>query len=773
MLLSPFGRLSPFRRLSPLRPLAAALCLTLLPATVHAREVVITTTTHGIPHILAPDLEAAGHGAGYAYAAAGNTCLLADALVTVRGERSRVFGPDATVDLVGGRVSNLVSDTFFRAYLDDARLTIADPEADALIRGYAAGYNRFLAGTDPQKLPEACRGAPWVVPATQAALRRLLAERAIQASGGRFAEAIATAAPPGTDPAPQAATDPLTPPPALASNGYALGGDLTADGGGLLLGNPHFPWAGSLRFFALHVTVPGVIDVMGATLAPLPLPAIGFNARLAWTHTVSTSRRFVLHELRLVPGDPTAYLVDGVPERMVARDIAIPARLADGRETIITRRVWESRFGAVLAMPARGLAWTADTAWAIADPERSDTRLVAQWLRLGQAGSVAEAQAALIATRGTPWTNTLMADQSGRAGYADLTGVPPVTDALARSCAPTAGAEAIARAGHITILAGDRAACAVPGLMPAAMMPVRNSRRLFMNANDSYWLSDPEAPLTGLASILGPTEVPQRLRTRMSARQLGELTGRPGPAVAPSDLEAMLFSERNLAADLALDAVLTSCAGQADLAEACTVLARWDRVSAPAARGAGLFRQVWRRLGADPGRSGRFWSVPFDPARPFDTPRAPDAHDPATAALLRAALRGAVADFRAAGLALDAPLGTLQQRDGIPLRGGDDAEGMLDNLGLGALGPAGGFDTARAYGTSWVQLVRWRALPDGGTVPVARGLLTYGQSADPASPFHTDQTRLYAAGRLFDLPFTAEDIAADPARSETVLDLPD
>ena len=57
--------------------------------------------------------------------------------------------------------------------------------------------------------------------------------------------------------------------------------------------------------------------------------------------------------------------------------------------------------------------------------------------------------------------------------------------------------------------------------------------------------------------------------------------------------------------------------------------------------------------------------------------------------------------------------------------------------------------------------------------PVARGLLTYGQSADPASPLHTDQTRLYAAGRLFDLPFTAEQIAADPGLTQQVLDLPD
>jgi hypothetical protein len=37
---------------------------------------------------------------------------------------------------------------------------------------------------------------------------------------------------------------------------------------------------------------------------------------VAWSHTVSTGKRFTLHELTLVPGDPTSYLIDGKPEKM-------------------------------------------------------------------------------------------------------------------------------------------------------------------------------------------------------------------------------------------------------------------------------------------------------------------------------------------------------------------------------------------------------------------------------------------------------------------------
>ena len=43
--------------------------------------------------------------------------------------------------------------------------------------------------------------------------------------------------------------------------------------------------------------------------------------------------------------------------------------------------------------------------------------------------------------------------------------------------------------------------------------------------------------------------------------------------------------------------------------------------------------------------------------------------------------------------------------------------------------------------------------------PVAQAILTYGQSTDPASPFATDQLRLFSAKEWPTLPFHAEDVA--------------
>ncbi|MFD0390899.1 penicillin acylase family protein [Tistrella bauzanensis] len=540
-----------------------------------AYDVVIRETAFGIPHIQADDMASLGFGAGYAYAAK-NVCLLADALVTVRGERSMAFGPEAMVDLVGGPTRNLDSDVFFRAYLDDDRIAAGyaagDADAVALIDGYAAGYNHYLAERGAGGLPMACRDVDWVRPASGGDLRRLLTERAIQASGGRFATAIATAAPPASD----AATPPVPvsvpasglvwPDDAvrLGSNAYALGGGLTADGGGLLLGNPHFPWQGNSRFFQMHLTLPGRLDVMGAALPPFPVPVIGFNRDVAWSHTVSGSQRFVLHELPLVPGDPLSYLVDGRRERMQPVTVTVPTAGA----APVTRTVYDTRFGMVVTMPGRGLAWTGRIAYALADPERHDTRLVEQWLRLATAASVGEIDRALADVRGTPWINTLAADRQGDALYADMTGVPAVSDDLAVRCAPSAAGAAIARAARLVVLAGDRAACQVVdrngdrpdhGLMPADRMPRRMTRGLVFNSNDSHWLADPAAPLAGYARIIGPEAVPQRLRTRMGKRRLDEIVAATGGRVAPADLEAMLFDNRNLAAELVVDAMLSVC----------------------------------------------------------------------------------------------------------------------------------------------------------------------------------------------------------------------
>ena len=90
----------------------------------------------------------------------------------------------------------------------------------------------------------------------------------------------------------------------LASNAWGIGADLSENGKGVLLANPHFPYTGTRRFYEMQVTVPDYYNVHGATLIGMPILALGFNKHLGWSHTVSTAKRFTMYELTLDATDP-------------------------------------------------------------------------------------------------------------------------------------------------------------------------------------------------------------------------------------------------------------------------------------------------------------------------------------------------------------------------------------------------------------------------------------------------------------------------------------
>ncbi|MGV2916002.1 penicillin acylase family protein, partial [Streptomyces alfalfae] len=133
----------------------------------------IRYTQYGIPHIVADDHADLGFGTGWAQAA-DQVCTLADGYVTVRGERSRHFGPGAAPgSALSSASTNLSSDLFFRGVRESGTVEKllklpapagASRDAKDLMRGFAAGYNAWLKQnrvTDP-----ACAKASWVKPIT-------------------------------------------------------------------------------------------------------------------------------------------------------------------------------------------------------------------------------------------------------------------------------------------------------------------------------------------------------------------------------------------------------------------------------------------------------------------------------------------------------------------------------------------------------------------------------------------------------------------------------
>ncbi len=479
----------------------------------------------------------------------------------------------------------------------------------------------------------------------------------------------------------------------LGSNGWAFGRNATPDGRGLLLGNPHFPWTGPNRFWEMHQTIPGKLDVMGAALAS-SIVVIGFNKDVAWTHTVSTGKRFTLYELQLDPRIRRSTSSTDSRNTWLTRTVTLPA---ESGAAPLQHTFYSTIWGPVLSLPRAGLGWTAQHAYAIRDANTLNVRSAASWMRMAQARNVAELRTAME-NQGMPWVNTIAADRDGNAMYADLSVVPDVSAAMLQRCKPSPQAAALLSAAGLPVLDGSRSACewsrdasaASPGIIAPAHLPVVITPDYVQNSNDSFWLSNPDtAPMADVSPLVGPIGTPQRLRTRSAIMEirgrLGGTDGLPGNKMSATDLRSVIFRDKNLAGMLVMDDLLRACADgrtalSADQNTGCQTLSAWDRTTNADSRGAPLFREFWRAAKDIP----KVWGVPFDPARPVTTPSGLDTTTPTTRAAIFKALGDAVGIVRAAGFAVDVPMGVPESRvvrgQKIALHGGDEFEGVLNKL---------------------------------------------------------------------------------------------
>ncbi len=752
-------------------------------------RVVIRRTEGGIPHIVANSYLGLGYGFGYAFAQ-DDICTMAEAYVTVEAQRSRFFGPDGFYLQRGNgtRTNNLDSDTFWQYVKESGivdrllaargRFAIPRDVRDA-VRGYVAGYNRYLRRvggsrgiTDPT-----CRGRSWVRPITVRTAYLRLYQLSLLASADVAIPGIAAAAPPSAgaraDSAARQKVDATRLVRALrarpvmraaGSNAVAVGSAGTRDHRhGLLLGNPHFPWIGPERFYQAQVTIPGRVDVSGATLFGVPAILIGHTRSLAWSHTVSTAFRFTPYQLTLAPGSPTTYMVDGKPVPMKHRQVWVWVRTAQGALRHVSHTIWSSRWGLVFTqLQGQALPWTTTTAFALGDANADNFRVFTHFFAVDRAQSVAQLVGILRRYEGLPWVNTIAADRSGHALYADVGTIPHVTNAEAARCNTPLGKVAFAALG-LPILDGSRSSCAwgsdrdaaVPGIFGWSHLPHLERRDYVTNSNDSYWLSNPAHPLVGFARIIGDERTQRSLRTRIGLIMTRQIIRSGG--FTRERMQRMVLSDRQYGGELIRDGVVRMCRGRPGgraplssggtiaVGSACEVLAHWDLHENLHSHGAILFRRIWWH---SPDAAG-LYSHQFDPRDPIDTPFGYQEHNPAN----QQALGDAIADLRGAHIPLNAAPGDVQKRAGIPIHGGPGDPNGEFNAIYSDFTPGRGFGPI-TEGSSYIQVVTWhhRACPDAATI------LTYSESANPRSPHFSDQTRLFSRKRWLTDHFCRADV---------------
>ncbi|MDC9583238.1 penicillin acylase family protein [Xenorhabdus sp. PR6a] len=576
----------------------------------------------------------------------------------------------------------------------------------------------------------------------------------------------------------------------IGSNAYGFGSMATGTNSPLLLGNPHWYLVGPDRFYLAQLTIPGVLNVSGAGFLGSPVVQIGFNDNVAWSHTVSTAERAGFFELQLVQGDPLSYLYDGNILKMKENIITVQVRDSSGALVPVTRTLYKSKHGPMVSNPM--LAWNENTAFALRNINRDNFRLWRNWLRWSEAKSLDEFITIQREEAAMPWVNTVAVGRgSSQAWYADIGAVPNISSTQMAQCATEMG-KVLIKAGHLPpntpFLDGSRSTCdwqndpdsVQLGAIGPNRMPSLLRKDYVANMNNSYWLSNPQAPLTGYPAIFGTSgEEELSLRARMGHVMVQERfsgnDGYPGRNVSSEVIRQMALNSRVFSAERFKTQVLEQVCitplvsvqrdvlkgelfvpeRKVNLTEACTVLRAWDNTGNSDARGAHIWDGFWMRLLIER-ETQELFTVPFDSADPLNTPRELQAN---ATEILSQALGATVLDLQHSGLSLNAKRGDYLYltRGGskVPLYGGCDEIGYFTiSCNVNNLYE---MDRGDVTSNSYLQVV---SFPHDGVE--AYVLLVSSLTDDPASPYYSDYTYNYSTKQWHRIPFTESQIKADP-----------
>ena len=248
-------------------------------------------------------------------------------------------------------------------------------------------------------------------------------------------------------------------------------------------------------------------------------------------------------------------------------------------------------------------------------------------------------------------------------------------------------------------------------------------------------------------------------------------------AISFDQMIAKKYSTRAELADRILPDLLaaTEKYGTPQAKQAAAILAKWDRLNESNSRGAVLF-YAWARqfMGASMAIQSGF-AVPYSLAAPMVTPRG--LKDPAKAAQqLDAAATETMQDFGA----LDVPWGQVMrfqinnQSNGVtnntrtapidgvnlPGNGGYGNTGVFRVVTFGPLDPATKTRTP-IHGDGYVAAIEF-------SIPIHASMsLSYGNSSQPNSPFHTNQLHLMEDKKMREALLTRKAVEANLSTKET------
>ena len=685
------------------------------------RQVEIIRTAHGVPHIRAENLRAAG----YALAWLQSEDYGARTAMHVMEARGQLA-------MLNGSRENIESDFLNQPGLKRAIETyhLLDQDTRDFYDGFAAGLDRYIElhpADFPPHMPADFSGYDVA---------------AIDTGGPAYGKARAFLAKinpsPSPSPTPAPASSPSPPNsegPEVnsddGSNAWAFAPSRTKSGKAILLRNPHLTWTAG--YYEAQITVPGILDFYGDFRIGGPFIVIGgFNRDLGWSTTNNSQDLSEVYALDVDPKAADHYLFDGSSLPLTRELRTVTFRNGEGLSTT-TNEFWSTPLGPVIYR-ANGKIYIVKTAG------DGEFRAGEQLLRMMRAKSLAEWKEAMK-LRARVTSNFTYADRTGNIYFIWNASLPLLPH--------PAGGINTATPAHTMRDVWTR-------YVPFESLPqVLNPKGGYIhNENDSPHFTNVKSPID-LSNAYPNFEPPDlSLRGQLAIQLIGG-----DNKLSLEDVIRLKHSYRILLADrVKADLIAAVKAKQPteDVAAAIALLERWDNTVAPESKGAVLFELWWaeysglrppnRTVLPDEKRFAKVWSA----TDPLNTPRGLADPDRAVASFT-----WAVTETAHRYGSFDVSWGDVHRlRRGnvdVPVGGCASSLGCFRALAF-TREPDG--KLAASGGDGWILAVEF------DETPRALSVLAYGESARRDSPWFADQAEMFAKGQLKPVAFTGKDIDA-------------
>ncbi|HVT38818.1 MAG TPA: penicillin acylase family protein [Gemmatimonadaceae bacterium] len=670
------------------------------------RQVEIIRTAHGVPHIRAENLRAAGYALAWLQLEDYGPRTALNVL-RARGGLAKLFGHDS-----------IQSDFVFRRAHARALQTyqLLDQETRDIYEGFAAGIDRYVTlhpDEFPPHTPADFTGYDVAtldigIPA-YAAARTFLARFTPGAARRDTARARGGADSSNDD---------------VGSNAWALAPSRTKSGKAILLRNPHLVW--SAGYYEAHLTVPGVLDFYGDFRIGGPFLVVGgFNRHMGWSTTNNSQRLSEIYALDADPTEADHYLFDGASLPLIQQVDTVEFRNGKSLSTE-TKTNWTTPLGPVIHT-ANGKIYVVKTAG------DGDYRGGEQFLRMMRASSLAEWKDAMK-MRARTTSNFTYADRAGNIFYIWNAALPLLPHA--------SGGDTVAVPAREMREVWTRY---VPfDSLPQLLNPPGG---YVHNENSSPHFTNVRGPIDTTNAYPNFEPPSLSLRSQLAIELIGG-----NDKLTLEDVVRRKHSYRMLLADRVkpdLIAAVKANSPTGDVAAALKLIQRWNGTAAPKSKGAVLFDVWWQRYSqgrADSLRFAHLWSA----ADPLHTPLGLADHARGAESFAWAVMETARRHGR-----WDAAWGEVHRvRRGpvdVPVGGCPNALGCFRVLTF-ARDTDGKLIAEGSDG--WILAVEF------GDVPRAYSVLAYGESSRADSPWYADQAEMFARGELKKVAFDARDVDA-------------